>query len=71
MEDENGKDIVPDTDAFVEAGVIMWVLLPAEHFKTSLTSYIAILLRTTAGLRRVSQKWKLFLRRRLRVSKAK
>jgi hypothetical protein len=26
VKDENGKDIVPDTDAFVEAGAIMWVL---------------------------------------------
>jgi hypothetical protein len=69
--DENGKDIIPDTDAFVEAGVIMWVLRPAERFETSVTSYIAALLRTIAGFRRVSPKWGLFLRRRRRALKVK
>jgi hypothetical protein len=69
--DENGKDIVPDTDAFVEAGIIMWVLGPAERFETSVTCYIAALLRTIAALRRVSPKWGLFLRRRSRVLKVK
>jgi len=68
-QDENGKDVLPDINGFVAVGIIMYVLLLAEQFETSLTSYIAVLCRTTAGLRHVSLKWGLFLRRRLRVSR--
>jgi cytochrome P450 len=34
MKDGNGNDIIPDTSAFMDEGLTMWVLVPEDRFRT-------------------------------------
>ena len=70
--DENGKVLPPDPNAFVDRGIITFVLLPVDQFTASLNFLsAAILRRTTAYSNPVFLKCCLSLPRRVLVLRIK